>query len=161
MTPRPTIDRTRPGQVVLAAVVGLVCGLLLLVWWQGQGGSLVIPGVVAWASVLLLAGGMAYLAFRTRTTLARDRAALTPEQAVTRVLLGKTSVLAGALLGGGYVSLVAVALPAWPAPLAFERVLHGGLAVVACVLWMVAGAWLEVACRIPPSDGETPTPGAG
>lgn len=160
MSPRPTIDRTRPGHVVLAALLGVGASLLLLAWWQGQGGSLPIPGVVAWGSVLLIAVGIAWLAFRTRMTLARFRAAVTADQAVTRVLLGKTSMLAGALLGGGYAGLIALALPGWPAPLALERVLHGGLAVGACLLWVVAGARLESACRIPPSDRDEPPPGA-
>lgn len=150
----PTIAPTRPVQVIAAAVVGLAGTWLALSWWQGRGNTLPIPGVVAWASVAVIAVGVGYLTWRTRRTLADDPTSLDPQQAVTRLLLGKTSLLAGAFLGGAYLAVALLALPGLPAPLAVERVVHGGLAVVACVAWAVLGARLENACRIPPPEGD-------
>lgn len=161
MTPAPTVNATRPVHVAAAiALGGLVVGGALW-WWQGQGGSLPVVGPVAWASVLLIAGGVAWLAHRTRRTVRTARADLPAEQALTRVVLGKTSVLGGAFLGAAYAALVVLAMPALPAPLARERVLHGSLAVIACVLWAAVGAWLQAACRIPPGDDTPDTPGVG
>ena len=89
MTPSgPTITPTRPLHVLGAGLAALVVVRLGLAWWQGQGGSLPIPGYPAWASVVLIAVGIAWLARVTRRTLTRDRTALDNEQAVTRLLLG-------------------------------------------------------------------------
>ena len=154
MTEGPTIRPTTPLQVVGSAVGVLVAARLALAWWQGRGESLPIPGVVAWASIALIAAGIAWLAARTRRTLARDRTALDPQQAVTRLLLGKTSQVAGALLAGGYGALAWAAADALPAPLAVERVVHAGLAVLACVGWILAGRRLEAVCRIPDDPDE-------
>ena len=87
MTPSgPTITPTRPLHVLGAGLAALVVVRLGLAWWQGQGGSLPIPGYPAWASVVLIAVGIAWLARVTRRTLTRDRTALDNEQAVTRLL---------------------------------------------------------------------------
>lgn len=157
MTPRrPTVAPTRRGHLVLAAVGVLLGGRLALGWWRDQGGSLPVPGVMSWASVALLAAGMAWLARTTRRTIARDRASLDPQQAVTRLLLGKTSQVAGSLLLGAYAALAWVAIDGLPAPLAVERLIHAGAACVACVAWVITGHALEAACRIPDDDDESP-----
>lgn len=150
----PTIRPTRAWQVVAAAAVGFAGTWLALTWWQGSGHSLPIPGAVSWVSTLVVAAGVAYLALRTRRALADDPTSLDPQQAVTRLLLGKTSLLGGALLGGGYAAVVVLALPALPAQLAIERVVHGGIATVVAALWAVLGRWLENVCRLPPSTGD-------
>lgn len=144
-------------QVLAVALGVLVVARLGLAWWQGQGGSLPIPGYPAWASVGLIAVGIAWLAHTTRRTIAADRTSLDPQQAVTRLVLGKTSQVGAALLLGTYGALVWAAAEALPAPLAIERVVHGGLAVLACVGWLLAGRALEAACRIPDdSDADSP-----
>ena len=157
MTPSgPTITPTRPLHVLGAGLAALVVVRLGLAWWQGQGGSLPIPGYPAWVSVALIGVGIAWLARVTRRTLARDRTALDNEQAVTRLLLGKTSQVGGALLLGAYAALAWAAAGALPAPLAVERVVHAGIAVVASVAWVLAGRGLEAACRLPDDDGDSP-----
>ncbi len=159
MTPSgPTISPTRAPHVLGAGLGVLVVVRLALAWWQGQGGSLPIPGYPSWASVALIAGGIAWLAHTTRRTIARDRAALDPQQAVTRLLLGKTSQVGGALVLGVYGALAWAAAEALPAPLAVERVLHAGLAVVASGVWVVAGRALEASCRLPEDDGADDAP---
>lgn len=155
MTAGPTIRPTRPVALAGAAAAILVGVRLLLAWWQGTGGSLPIPGVASWASVVLIALGVAWLARRTRRTLERDRAALDPQQALTRLVLGKTSQVGGALLLGGYAALAWAAADALPAPLAVERVVHAGAAVLAALGWVLAGRALEAACRLPDDPDET------
>ncbi len=162
MTPHgPTISPTRGLHVLGAALGVLVAARLGLAWWQGQGGSLPIPGYPAWASIALIAVGIGWLAFSTRRLIARDRTLLDAQQAVTRLVLGKTSQVGGALLLGAYGALAWAAAEALPAPLALERVVHAGLAVAACLAWVGAGRALETACRIPDDgDGNSPdTPG--
>ncbi|MDO5533052.1 MAG: DUF3180 domain-containing protein [Propionibacteriaceae bacterium] len=160
MTDGPTIRPTRGGHVLGAALGALVFVGLVLVWWQGQGGTLPVPGAVSWASVLLLAVGMGWLARQTRRTLMRDPGSLDPQQAVTRLLLGKTSQIGGALLGGAYAALLGLSLGGLPAPLAVERVAHGGAAVVLCAAWVWAGHVLEASCRLPddPEDPDVDSP---
>lgn len=158
--PGPTIRPTRPLHVLGAALGTLAVVRLGLAWWQGQGGALPIPGYPAWGSVALIAAGIAWLAHTTSRTLARDRTRLDPQQAVTRLLLGKTSQIGGALLLGAYGALAWAAAEGIPAPLALERVIHAGLAVLACVGWVLAGRALEAACRLP-DDDETESPDTG
>ncbi|MFT3876769.1 MAG: DUF3180 domain-containing protein [Propioniciclava sp.] len=156
----PTVRPTRPGVLALAGGGATVVSAAAFVFWQDRGGSLPIPGWMSWVGVALLAAGIGWLARVTRRTLAADRSALDPAAAVTRIVLGKTSRLAGVLLLGVYAALIVVAARAWPAPLAIERVIHAGLSVLACGAWMLAGRSLERACRIPEdddsSDGDDP-----
>lgn len=159
--PAPTIRPTTPGQVVASVLVGFTAAWLVLWTLQGQGVSLPLVGPLAWFSVLLIAGGIVTLTVRTRREV-RDRPdTLDASVALTRLLLGKTSVLAGAVLGGAYAALVVLVLPALPAPLAVERLAHGGVAVVACLVWSLAGWALQRALRIPPEDPDdsADTPG--
>lgn len=156
MTSRPTIEPTRPLHVALAGLIGLAGAALALWWWQGTGGTLPVPGVVSWASVLVITLGVGWLALRTRRTVREDRTSLDPEQAVTRLLLGKTSLLAGAFLAGLYGALVLFSLAALPAPLALERLVHGSAAIAACLAWVLAGGFLQWSCRIPPPADDTP-----
>lgn len=159
MTRTPTVRPTRLAHLVGAAAAVLVGAWLVLRWWQGQGHALPIPGVVSWASVVLIALGLFWAAAQTRRLVARDRTLLEADQAVGRVVLGKTSQIAGSLLLGGYAALLAAALPGWPAPLAVERVVHAALSVAACVLLIVAGRSLERSCLVPePEDEEGDTP---
>lgn len=161
-SPGPTIRPTRLPQVFGAALGVLLVARLGLAWWQGQGGSLPIPGYPAWASVGLIAIGITWLAHTTRRTIAADRTALDHQQAVTRLVLGKTSQVGAALLLGAYGALAWAAAGALPAPLAIERVVHAGLAVLACAGWLVAGRVLEAACRIPDDEeGDSPDTPSG
>lgn len=158
MTPTPTIGPTRTLHVVGPALVVLAVVRWGLAWWQGRGGTLPIPSYPAWASIALIAVGIGWLAFTTRRLVARDRAALDAGQAVTRLVLGKTSQVGSALMFGGYAALVWAAVDAWPAPLAIERVVHASAAVAACLAWGLAGRFLEDACRIPDDDDADDSP---
>lgn len=142
---------TRATEIGAAALGGGVLAYLVFAGIVSFGGSLPLLGPVAWLSIALCAAGIGGLAFVTRRTLAAGRV-VEPKTAVTRLLLGKTSLLAGSFLGAAYLGLVLVASGSWPAPLAQERVVHGGLAALACLAWAVCGWLLERACRIPPDD---------
>lgn len=157
--PAPTVLPTKATEVLAAALGG---GLLAFMVFGGLvrfGRSLPLLGPAAWLSVAVCAAGIGGLAVVTRGTVQKRRGHLEPRSAVTRLLLGKTSLLAGAFLGAAYLGLVVVAAQGWPAPLAQERILHGGLAVLASVAWAVFGWLLERACRIPGDDAKPPQEG--
>jgi len=146
--------------LVVASCVTALVSALALRWWQEHGGSLPIPSWMSWAGVGLIAAGVGWTARATRRALARDPWALNPQVAVSRLVLGKTSRLAGAILLGGYGALAVMAAQAWPAPLAVTRVLHAGVTLLACAAWMATGRALERACRISrhdESDGDAST----
>lgn len=152
--PSPTILPTRGTEVASAALAGGLLAYLVFAGLVRFGHSLPVLGPVAWLSIVVCALGIGVLAFRTHAAVQRRREPIEHRQAVTRLLLGKTSLLAGVFLGSAYVGLVAVAVQGWPAPLAQDRALHGGLAAVGCAGWALAGWLLERACRIP--DDDTP-----
>ncbi len=159
--PEPTQQPTSGTRVAAAAGLGAAAGWLLAQGLLAAGASLPVLGASAWLPLLLLAVVTGWLAWTTRRTVRRGPGTLDPRTAVTRLLIGKTSLLVGAALGGGYLALALAALPGWPAPLAQARVVHGGLAVAAGALWAVAGGLLEAACRIPEDPGDPPQrPGA-
>lgn len=150
--PTPTILPTRATEVVTAALAG---GLLALGVFGGLvrfGQSLPLLGPAAWLSIAVCAAGIGGLALVTRRAVQKRREPIEPRRAVTRLLLGKTSLRAGSFLGAAYLGLVAVAAQGWPAPLAQDRILHGGLAALACAAWAALGGLLERSCRIPPED---------
>ena len=153
---RPLVEPTRLRDVAAAALVGVAAGWLLLGYLPRAGQSLPIVGPGAWASVALMAAGVAAVALGTRRAL-KTGAPVDPKAALGRVLVGKTSALAGSALGAGYAVLALLAAQAWPVPLAQERVLHSVVAVLACAAWAGAGWWLERTCRVRESDD---TPGA-
>ena len=150
--PSPTILPTRATEVASAALAGGLVAVLAFGGLVRFGQSLPLLGPLAWLSVAVCAAAIGVLAIRTRRAVQKRREPIDPRRAVNRLLLGKTALLAGSFLGAAYVGLVAVAAQGWPAPLAQERMLHGGLAAVACVVLAVVGRVLENACRIPP-DG--------
>ncbi|MFV0451671.1 MAG: DUF3180 domain-containing protein [Propioniciclava sp.] len=159
MTPRPTLEPTRIGEVLLAGGLGLGVSWLLFWTLQGRGFSLPLVGPVAWLSVALIAAMIGWLGWRTRRELRTRPDALRPRTALVRVLLGKTSTLAAAALAGAYAGLLGLALDAWPAPLAVRRVVHTAVAIGMCGVWGLAGWYLERSCRIRPRDTPDTPPG--
>lgn len=153
--PTPTILPTRGTEVASAVLAGGLLGYLLFAGLVQFGYSLPVLSPIAWLSIMVCVVGIGVLAYRTHQTVQKRRDPIEHKQAITRLLLGKTSLLAGAFLGSAYLGLLVVAVQGWPAPLAQERVLHGGLAALACAGWALAGWLLERACRIP-TDDDTP-----
>ncbi len=158
--PRPTVEPTAWRQVGLAVVLGFAMSWLVLTMTQDRGIPLPLVGPIAWASVLLIAAGVGWLAWQTRSQVRTRPDTLDPRQALIRVLLGKASVLGGMALAGAYAGLLGLAVVAWPAPLAVDRVTHGGVAFAGCLAWAIAGWTLERSCRIR-DDRDDDTPGDG
>lgn len=150
MTPSPTVQPTKTLHGVGAFMVGFGASWFLFSLLQGQGRSLPLVGPMAWVSVAVIDAWIGWLVWRTRKDV-RERT-MDARAGLGRVVLGKTSVMGGTALAGAYGALVVLALPAWPAPLVQDRVLHAGIAIILCAVWAVLGWFLQRVCRVPPGD---------
>ncbi len=150
--PAGTIRLTGPGPLVVLGLVGLVVG------WAARGVAIrsdaPVPSIswlaigVTWFVVAITAG-TAYLTWRT---VQRERHALTPQQGLARLVLGKTIDRLSALVLGGYLG-VAISNLGIGGDNAERILLHALLAAVGAAGGVAAGLLLEHACRVPPGDG--------
>lgn len=149
-----TVQPTRVPYLLLAALIGVLGGLLL------AGISKRVNGVaptVEWTSVIALgaiAGALAVLAHSTHRAVHRDRRRIDPHRAVSYLLLAKSSALAGASVAGGYLGFGLRFVGDMEAELPRERVIRALCAAVAGVAIVITGLLLERACRIPKPPGE-------
>lgn len=158
MTERtPSVRPTTIGSVAVAAIVGGGLTFAALQALLLGGGTLPALGASAWLPELLAAGLTGWMAWVTRQAVQIRREPLEAATAVTRLQLGKASVLAGACLAAAFLALVATATEGLPAALAQARILHGSIAAALSVAWAACGSWLERNCRIPhDEDADSP-----
>lgn len=160
--PQPSIRPTPWRTVVLAGLIGALLGYALFAGLEAFGLEremrLPVAAVITIAVVALVVGWLAYLTYRTIHVRHR---VMPPQQAVLLLALGKTVLLAGAALVGGYAAVAVHALPRFDAAFPRERVVAAGLAVVASLGLAIAGRMLERACQVPkqPPDDKGATPG--
>jgi hypothetical protein len=150
--PRGRIHTTRPGAIIAFALVGLVLGWLIRPVTIRMSGT---APTVSWGPVVALTFVTAFVAataWSTYRTVHRRRDRLEPHHAVNRLVLAKSSALAGSLVAGGYFGY---ALSWWgltDALLARQRVVHSLIAGVVGVLLVIASLLLERACRVSRDD---------
>lgn len=150
---RPTSNRS----LAIAGAVGAAAAWLLVVSANALG---LIPPQVPWtapggvAIIALLVAGLAYSTWQ-RIQVRRER--IESQRAVGYLVLGKACALAGATVAGGYLMYALLFVSRWEADAPRDRVIRAGLAVVAGVGMMLAGLWLERACRVPRSDDDDPS----
>lgn len=150
-TPEPegTVRVTGPGPLVVLGLIGLTLG------WAARGqairSDLATPSIswlaigVTWFLVAVTAG-IAYLTWRT---VQREPAALTPQQGLARLVLGKTLARLAAFAFGGYLG-VAISNLGITGEKAEQVLLHALIAAVGAAAGIAAGLLLEHACRVPP-----------
>lgn len=99
-------------------------------------------------------GAMAYTTWR-RVQVRKE--GMEPERGIGYLALGKASALGGATLAGGYLAFVVFSLENLSAEGPQQRVIRGLVSVLASVLLVAVGLWLERSCRIPdqPEDEES------
>jgi hypothetical protein len=150
--PRGRIHTTRPGAIIAFALVGLVLGWLIrpvAIRMSGAAPTVSWGPVVALTFVTAFVGATAWSTYRT---VHRRRDRLEPHHAVNRLVLAKSSALAGSLVAGAYFGY---ALSWWgltDALLARQRVVHCLIAGVVGLLLVVASLLLERACRVSRDD---------
>lgn len=139
-----------PGPLTATAVVGAILG------WATR--DLVDmfddAAPVSWlqvAALVFLAAVLAGVAVQTRRAVRSGGSTLDPQRMVNRLVLARAATLVGALLAGGYVGYGLTWLDSHP-DLLLGRVGVAMAAAGGAVAVLVAGKFLEWACRVPKSD---------
>lgn len=146
----PTTART----IAQSALVGLLAGWLLVVVTSALD---VQAPEVPWTApvgLVVIASLVGVLAYGTHQRIHVRHERVEPQRAVTYLLLGKASALAGALVAGGYLAFALMFITRLDAPDPRDRVIRGLTSVVAAVGLAVTGLLLERACRVPRSDAD-------
>jgi hypothetical protein len=160
---------TRPRLLVAIAVIAASLGWGAAFLINTRMASYIVVPWTAPATLLLL--GIAILLW-TRGVRARlagkpGTKPLPPMVAARTAALAMAASRTGAFFGGFYAGVAVELIPNWAIPVAAERVLASGSAVLFSVLVVVAALWLERSCKLPdpPADGSshehqsTPAPG--
>lgn len=147
--PSGTVRVTGPGPLVVIGIAGMFLG-----WsWRGQAirsgeaaptVSWLIVGVTWFVAAVI--AGTAYLTWRT---VRRDPRLLTPQQGLSRLVLGKTIARLGAFAFGGFLGTTISNLGV-SGEAAQRSILHALVAAVGAAVGLAAGLLLEHACRVPP-----------
>ncbi len=147
---RPTSAPT----LAVSAIIGLFCGGLVRPAVESGGGVAPPVGLTSALALAFLSALLFALAWATHRRLHTQLRSLDWNHAVNLLVLGKATALVGALVAGGYLGYAYSFASSWDSPLGRERVTHSLLAAVAAVLVMVAGMFLERACRVPGDDDD-------
>jgi uncharacterized membrane protein YedE/YeeE len=153
------MTRTNPRSLLLLAVAGFVVGYLADVWTASRGAATIVPPL-SFSLTLVVVGAIVVgfaIPIRRRVTGKSDRA-IDPFQATRVVSLAKASSLAGSLLGGFAVGVLAFLLSRSMLPGIASLWLAVAAAVGAVVL-TVAGLVAERLCSLPKDDDDEPPAG--
>jgi hypothetical protein len=153
---------TRVGPLVLLAAVAFAVSTAALQLRLAAGGTTAAPPVVAVVMIAGLAVAVLVVAWPVRRWNAgeRDRP-INPLRAARTVALAKAAALAGAVLTGGWLGYVGVALPFVTLQSQPGRVLASAAVVAASIGLTVAGLVAERWCMIPPEDDDEGPASAG
>ncbi|WP_020669745.1 DUF3180 domain-containing protein [Amycolatopsis nigrescens] len=142
---------TRPRELLVAGLIGLVLGFLL---FQVAYGSLPAMPVAAGVTLLVLAAVETVLAFsiRNRIKTGRVLAAIAVARAVA---LAKASSLLGALMFGAWVGALGYLVPrgGW-LPAAANDLPAALVGAASAAVLAGAALWLEHCCRTPDSGDQ-------
>ncbi|MFI5607068.1 DUF3180 domain-containing protein [Amycolatopsis sp. NPDC051903] len=144
---------TRPRDLVVAAVLGLVLGYAL---FQFAYGDLPRLPTLAGITFALLAVVEAIMGYTIRSRIKAGR--VTASIGIARsVALAKASSLAGAFMAGGWLAAFAYVFPRRDELVATISDTRAAVVGAVCSALLVAAAlWLEHCCRTP-HDDERPT----
>lgn len=158
--PAPTVRLTTWRTIALAVLVGGVATWGLFFGLDRLQQALPVPPVIAAGTLAVVAAAVGWQAYLTHRTLHRRAGRLPPTTAVALLALGKTALIAGGVLAGGYAAIAIHALPNLDAQLPRERIVGALASLVAAIALAVAGRMLERACEIPnpPPEDQSATP---
>ncbi len=156
----PTVSLTAWRTVAVVALGGLAGGWALYFALDRLILPLPVPPLLGAGALAVVAALVGWQAYRTRRTIRRHEA-MTPTAAVARLALGKSALLAGAALAGGYAGVALHSAWFLDAQLPRDRAIGAAVTALAAVILALAGRRLERACEIPPPPPEDPaaTPG--
>ncbi len=139
---------------MVAAIIGGGCGWLVVLVANALG---MTPPLVPWTApvgLLLITALVGVLAYTTHQRIQVRRERVAPERAVSFLVLGKASALAGALVAGGYFTFALMFVTRLDAASPRDRVIRSAVAVVAGIALMIVGLLLERACKVPGVDAD-------
>jgi hypothetical protein len=146
------VKRTRPLALVLFAIVGAGVGWLLDVVLMASGAAVAtLPFTLALSLAVI---GVLVLVFAIpvrRAVRDRENHAVDPFYATRVVVLAKASSIAGSLLFGASVSIVAYLLTR-AVVAAVGSIFSSGACIAGAVVLVVCGLVAENMCSIPPDD---------
>ncbi len=146
------MKRTRPLALVLFAIVGAGVGWLLDVVLMASGAAVAtLPFTLALSLAVI---GVLVLVFAIpvrRAVRDRENHAVDPFYATRVVVLAKASSIAGSLLFGASVSIVAYLLTR-AVVAAVGSIFSSGACIAGAVVLVVCGLVAENMCSIPPDD---------
>ncbi|NIH78150.1 DUF3180 domain-containing protein [Amycolatopsis viridis] len=144
---------TRPRELVIAGLIGLVVAYLLFRFAYGDLPQLPRP---AGATLLVLAVIEIPLAFAMRSRV-RSRRVVNAVSAARTVALAKASSLLGAIMLGAWAGIAGALIPRAPEVAAASRDLYSVAIGAVCAAVLIAAAlWLEHCCRTPDDDERDP-----
>lgn len=152
---RPRMGPTRPATLFVAGLAAAaISWLLISSFYYPSAPRLPWLPVVTMATLAVLEG---YAALNTRARIERrpGRDPVDPLLVARFVVLAKASALAGAIFTGFYAGVTGWLAIEIQATRAAQNDLPAGLGgLVAAAALMVAGLWLERACRVPRQPDE-------
>lgn len=157
-TPQPKLRRTPWGVLVVSLLLGSFVTYLFFGTLESAGMSAPRVTAVSWAAVGAVAAATGVLAWVTHRQYQVQGRPIEPQQAVARLVLGKTAALAGACFTGAYLTICVLYLPRWGAPVPTERVVNAAISAFCAVGLAAAGWFLERACvdKDFPRSGDAP-----
>ncbi|GAB3588555.1 DUF3180 domain-containing protein [Amycolatopsis endophytica] len=144
---------TRPRELVIAGLIGLVAAYLLFEFAYGD-----LPRLprLAGVSLLVLAVIEVALAFSMRSRI-KSRRVVNAVSAARTVALAKASSLLGAIMLGAWAGITAALLPRASELAAASSDLRSVAIGAVCAVALIAAAlWLEHCCRTPEDDERDP-----
>ena len=156
----PTVSLTAWRTVAVVALGGAALGWALFFGLDRLSLPLPVPPLLGAGAITVVAVVVGWQAYLTRRTI-RRREPMTPTAGVARLALGKTALLAGAALAGGYAGVALHTLTFLQAELPRVRAVGATATLLASLVLAFAGRRLERACEIPPQppDEGSATPG--
>jgi uncharacterized membrane protein YqgA involved in biofilm formation len=154
------MTRTTPGPLLFLGLAGFVLGFLLDLWSASRGAATVVPPVSF--SLTLVAVGAIVVGFAIpihRRARGKSDRSIDPFQATRVVSLAKASSLAGSLLVGFALGVLAFLLSRSTLP-GIASLWLAAAATVGAVILTVAGLVAERLCTLPKDDDDEPPAGA-
>lgn len=115
------------------------------------------PPAAPWLTLVLivfLAGALLVRGRGVKKFVAHEDTSMTALGAARTLVLAKTSLLVGSLIGGYFAAQLLLALVHPPAPIRGELLLSAGVGLGICVVLVVIAMLVESWCRIDPPENE-------
>ncbi|HLS33186.1 MAG TPA: DUF3180 family protein [Brevibacterium sp.] len=153
------MNRTRPAQLLLWGVLGLVASLAFHTLWERGGNALPLVPWPAIVGMLVLAAVLLALGWPVRAWRDGDRTTEIDLVKAARIaMLAKAAALAGSVLTAWYLG-GALYLFASAFGLRAESALGMLAAAIAAAVLMAVGLIVESFCSLPPDDPRAPEDG--